>query len=55
MSNSHVSEQRIITGILKKLDETARNRIRDELASLNPLLSSLSPSSQSFGYDYDDR
>ncbi|KAG8855145.1 hypothetical protein FRB96_007183 [Tulasnella sp. 330] len=45
---------RIITAILKKIDETARNRIREELASLNPLLQNLSPGAIS-AYDYDDR
>ncbi|KAG8983486.1 hypothetical protein FRB93_007247 [Tulasnella sp. JGI-2019a] len=45
---------RIITAILKKIDETARNRIREELASLNPLLQNLSPGAMS-SYDYDDR
>ncbi|KAG8899711.1 hypothetical protein FRB99_006477 [Tulasnella sp. 403] len=45
---------RIITSILKKVDETARNRIREELASLSPLLQNMSPGG-AVGYDYDDR
>lgn len=45
---------RIISFILKKVDETARNRIREELAQLNPLLQNLS-SPGALGYDFEDR
>lgn len=45
---------RIISFILKKVDETARSRIRDELAQLNPLLQNLS-SPGALGYDFEDR
>ncbi|KAG8992889.1 hypothetical protein FRB90_000877 [Tulasnella sp. 427] len=46
---------RIISFILKKVDETARNRMREELAQLNPLLQNLSLPTGGLGYAFEDR
>jgi hypothetical protein len=41
--------QKITSGLLKDLDEFARNGIKDELASLDPLLRNISISDDAYG------
>jgi hypothetical protein len=45
--------QKIVTLLLKDLDDFARREIRDELASLDPLLRNMSVADERGAYEFD--
>ena len=48
-----LSLQRIVAVLLKEIDDIARNGIREELASLDPLLRSVAAQDEREQYDHD--
>lgn len=48
-----LSVQRIVAVLLKEIDDIARNGIREELASLDPLLRSVAVQDERDQYDHD--